>query len=92
MFYAAQALLLSRGIRRSTHSATIAAFNEYFVKTGEVPPRLFSLLRESFEDRAESDYGLVVITDEQAWAGIAAAREFVETINRRLERTAGDES
>jgi uncharacterized protein (UPF0332 family) len=91
MFYAAQALLLSGDIRRSKHSAVIAAFNEHFVKRGEVPAKLFALLRDGFEDRAESDYGLAVITDEQAQAGIAAAREFVEAISRRFERTVDSE-
>lgn len=91
MFYAAQALLLSREIRRSKHSATIAAFNEHFVKSGEVPATLFYLLRDGFEDRAESDYGLAVITNEQAQEGIAAAREFVEAISRRLQKTVDGE-
>ena len=87
MFYTAQALLLSRDIRRAKHSAVIAAFNEHFVKSGEVPAKLFSLLRDGFEDRAESDYGLAVITDEQARARIAAAHEFVEMIGSRIEKT-----
>jgi uncharacterized protein (UPF0332 family) len=91
MFYTAQALLLSRDIRRSKHSAVIAAFNEHFVKNGEVPAKLFSLLRDGFEDRAESDYGLAVITDEQARAGIAGAREFVETLSNRFGKTMDDE-
>ena len=42
------------------------------------------MLRDGFEDRAEGDYGLTVISDEQARAGIAAAREFVDEIIRRL--------
>ncbi|MDF0643792.1 MAG: HEPN domain-containing protein [Nitrospira sp.] len=91
MFYTAQALLLSRDIRRSKHSAVIAAFNEHFVKSGEVPAKLFALLRDGFEDRAESDYGLAVITDEQAQAGIAAAHEFVEAVSRRLEQSVDSE-
>lgn len=35
MFYAAQALLLTRDIRRSKHSGIIAAFNEQFVREGK---------------------------------------------------------
>jgi uncharacterized protein (UPF0332 family) len=48
MFYAAQALLLRRGIRRSKHSAVIAAFNEQFIKSGEIPADLFGHLRDGF--------------------------------------------
>lgn len=84
MFYAAQALLLTKDIRRSKHSGVIAAFNEHFVQTGEVPHRFFLMLRDGFEDRAEGDYGLTVISEEQARAGIAAAHEFLDEIIRRL--------
>jgi uncharacterized protein (UPF0332 family) len=84
MFYATQALLLTRDIRRSRHSGLIAAFNESFVKSGEIPARFFLQLRDGFEDRAEGDYGLAEITEEQARAGIAAAHEFVDEIARRI--------
>jgi uncharacterized protein (UPF0332 family) len=84
MFYAAQALLLTRDVRRSRHSAVIAAFNEEFIQTGELSRDLFLKLRDGFEDRAEGDYGLAVISEEQARAGLAAAREFLDQINRRL--------
>ena len=62
----------------------IAAFNEEFIQTGELSRDLFLKLRDGFEDRAEGDYGLVVISEEQARAGLAAAREFLDQINRRL--------
>ena len=84
MFYAAQALLLTRDIRRSKHSGVIAAFNQQFIQSGELPHELFIRFRDGFEDRAEGDYGLSVISEEQARTGIAAAREFVEEIVRRL--------
>lgn len=87
MFYAAGALLLTKDIRRSKHSGLIAAFNEHFVQSGEIPRSFFLALRDAFEDRAEGDYGLAVISEEQARVGIAAAREFVEEINRRLTET-----
>ncbi len=85
MFYVAQAMLLTRGVRRSKHSGVIAAFHEQFVKPGEVADRFFHLLRDGFEDRAEGDYGFAEIGREQAEAGIEAARQFVEEMVRRLE-------
>jgi len=84
MFYAAQALLLTREVRRSSHSGLIAAFNEHFIQSGELPRRFFLMLRDGFEDRAEGDYGLATISGEQALAGVAAAGEFLEEINRRV--------
>ena len=85
MFYAARALLLTRDIRRSKHSVVIAAFNEQFIQGGELPRDLFLKLRDGFEDRAEGDYGLAVISEEQARSGIESARQFLEEINRLLQ-------
>lgn len=84
MFYGAQALLLTRDIRRSKHSGVIAAFNQQFIQSGEISRHHFLGLRDAFEDRAEGDYALMVISEEQARSGIAAAREFLEEITRRL--------
>lgn len=85
MFYVAQAMLLTRDLRRSKHSGVIAAFQEQFVKPGDVPDRFFHLLRDGFEDRAEGDYGFAEISRDQAEAGIEAARQFVTELGRRLE-------
>ncbi|MGH7232257.1 MAG: HEPN domain-containing protein [Nitrospiraceae bacterium] len=85
MFYAAQAMLLSRDIRRSKHSGIVAGFQQTFVKSGELPEHFFFRLRDGFDDRTESDYGLAAVTREQAVAGIQAADEFVEEMARHLE-------
>jgi uncharacterized protein (UPF0332 family) len=87
MFYAARALLLTRNVRRSKHSGVLAAFNSEFVQGGNVPAELFALLRDGFEDRAEGDYGLVVISRAQATAGIEAARRFVSAIKLHLAQS-----
>ena len=72
MFYAAQALLLTRNVRRIKHSDIIAAFNERFIRGGELPRKLFLFLRDAFEDRAEGDYGLAEVSREQASTNISA--------------------
>jgi uncharacterized protein (UPF0332 family) len=41
-------------------------------------------LRDAFDDRAEGDYGLAVVSQEQARSGIDAAHAFVDDISRRL--------
>ncbi|MDI3463211.1 MAG: hypothetical protein OJF50_002032 [Nitrospira sp.] len=89
MFYVAQAMLLTRDVRRSKHSGVIAAFQEHFVKPGDVPERFFHLLRDGFEDRAEGDYGFAEIGREQAETGIEAARAFVNEMGRRVEPLQG---
>lgn len=66
MFYSAQAILLTKDVRRTKHSGIIAAFNELFVHSGQLPHELFIAFRNAFEDRAEGDYRLSVISEEQA--------------------------
>lgn len=87
MFYAARALLLTRNVRRFKHSGVLAAFNEEFIRSGQLPRDLFIWLRDAFGDRAEGDYGLTIISEEQARSGIAAAREFLSEIGRQLPGT-----
>ena len=84
MFYAVQALLLTRNVRRTKHSGIIAAFNERFIRGGELPRNLFLFLRDAFEDRAEADYGLAEVSREQAGTHISAGREFVEAIEHKI--------
>jgi uncharacterized protein len=84
MFYVARALLLTRDVRRSKHSGVLAAFASEFVRSGELPAELFALLRDGFEDRGESDYGLAVISEDQARVGIEGAHRFVRAVVERL--------
>jgi uncharacterized protein (UPF0332 family) len=84
MFYVARALLLTRDVRRSKHSGVLAAFASEFVRSGELPAELFALLRDGFEDRGESDYGLATISEEQARVGIDGAHRFVRAAVERL--------
>lgn len=86
MFYTAQALLLTRGVRRAKHSGVLAAFNREFIRTGELPRDLFVYLRQGFGDRAEGDYDLTRISEERARNGLATAREFVEVVGRAVSR------
>ena len=48
MFYCA--LLLTKDLSFSKHSAVIAAFGKHFVKTGLVSPALHSYLSNAFKD------------------------------------------
>ena len=84
MFYVARALLLTRGVRRSKHSGVLAAFGSEFVRGGELPAELFALLRDGFDDRGESDYGLATISADQARVGIEGAHRFVRAVGERL--------
>lgn len=56
MFYAAEALLLSRDLRFAKHKGVIAAFGEHFVKPGTFSQEHAKMLTDAFEDRTEGDY------------------------------------
>jgi uncharacterized protein (UPF0332 family) len=56
MFYGTEALLLTQGKTFSSHRAAIAAFGEYFVKTGILPKEMHHWLHRAFEKRQISDY------------------------------------
>lgn len=56
MFYLAEALLLGERLAFSKHSAVIAAFGRFFVKTGHVSPEFHRYLIEGADSRNVGDY------------------------------------
>lgn len=85
MFYAAQALLLERGLSFSSHAAVIAAFGREFAKTGALDPRLHRYLLDAQDLRNVGDYGLerpisaAQVAEVFAWSDefISAAEQFL---------------
>jgi len=55
MFHAATAVLLAKGIQRSSHRGMLSAFGKHVVKTGAIDRTFFQYLRETFERRQQSD-------------------------------------
>jgi len=85
MFYATTALLGSQGLWRSKHHGLIAAFGEYFVKTGLVEPNYGRMLRNAFEARLDSDYAPHPdLAESSAKILVVQAGGFVERILRSL--------
>ena len=66
MFYRAEALLLSKGLAFSKHSAVIAAFGREFAKAGILPTDFHAHLRDASEARNISDCQLDArVTEEE---------------------------
>ena len=87
MFYATEALLLSRDMSFSKHSAVIAAFGKHFVKTGIFDPCLHRYLLDAFDLRNLGDYGAVHAVDEaDARQVLENARTFCAAIRSYLGR------
>ena len=78
-FYAATALLLSLDITRSKHAGVLAAFREYFVKTGIFPIEDSHAYGEAFELRIVTDYEMLGQADSvQARTAVENAARFIE--------------
>jgi uncharacterized protein (UPF0332 family) len=89
MLYLAEALLLSKGLRFSSHSAVNAAFGQDFAKSGELSPRFHRYLIDSFGLRQAADYGTSAITAAAAQEVIGWAEEFLTVARRWLEANPG---
>jgi uncharacterized protein (UPF0332 family) len=59
MFYAAEALLLTRGLAFSKHAAVIAEFTREFVRSGEFAAEYGRAPRDAAEERIVADYQAV---------------------------------
>lgn len=85
MFYAATALLTTKGIERSRHAGVISAFGQYFVKTGLIEVEFAKILTQAFNSRNDASYDLMLIPDEDlAHTELEDARRFVARIEHYL--------
>lgn len=85
-FYAANALLSTKGLERSKHSGVIAAFRQHFIKTGLIEAEYSDIYGAVMEDRAEGDYNLEFDTDaDQAEQDMARAQRFLARAEHALQ-------
>ena len=86
MFYLTQALLLSKGLKFSIHSAVIAAYGKEFSKTNLLDPKFHRRLIVAEERREEGHYGASQnISDEDAHESFQWAEEFIQAVKAYLE-------
>jgi len=83
MFYAIEALLLSRDVTFSKHSAVISAFGKEFAKTGLIDAKFHRSILNAFDLRNSGDYGSVnAVSEEKARQAIDDAIEMLAEIKR----------
>ena len=81
MFYLTEALLLSKGLHYSSHSAVIAAFGKEFAKTGLLDPKFHRYLIDAEERREDGHYGGgQKVSDEDALESYQWAGEFKKIV------------
>jgi uncharacterized protein (UPF0332 family) len=88
IFYAANALLATKGLSRSKHSAVIAAFRQHFVKPGLIEDEYSDIYGRVMDDRRKADYDIVESTVDPARAqtDLKDARHFVKRVERHLKQ------
>lgn len=87
MFYATEALLLTKNLKFSSHKSVISLFGEHFVKTGIFPSEMGRSLSKTFEKRLIGDYSFILeISQEDAEKVLKEAKGFVDEIKEYLAR------
>ncbi len=85
-FYAAKALLIRAGIDRGKHSGVIAAIQQEFVKSGQLPAEAGALIRRLFQLRTVGDYGSPEhVTADEAAEAMGLAQSFVSHVTALLK-------
>ena len=83
MFYVAQALLLSKDMSFSSHSAVIAAYGKEFAKTNLLNPEFHRLLLEAQDKRNIGDYGMIGgIDDTEAQEILGWSKKFLKAAEK----------
>lgn len=84
-FYAILALLASRGLGASKHSAAVGLFDREFVKAGSFAPELSRDLHELFDLRQRADYReMFTVSPQRAESATAAAEKFLAEVRKYL--------
>lgn len=98
MYHAVLASLYKIGIRATAHYCAIAAFKEFYVKRGQVKPEFLAYIKrakqlekkysetleKAQENRVVEQYGVEIITNDDAEWIIEDAKDFVLKIEEIL--------
>ena len=85
MFFMAEAALLTKSLRASTHKGVISLFGEHFVKAGIFEREIGKSLTDVHDKRLVGDYGVgFVVTSKEAESAVVAAKRFVQVIKEHL--------
>lgn len=91
-FYAATALLATRGLDANSHQAALRLFGREFVKTGLMAQSHGRLLNVMFRDRQSADYKEAPgVTLTEAGQAVEAAAEFVTAASALLDEILADD-
>ena len=87
MFFMAEAALLTKSLRASTHKGVISLFGEHFVKARIFEREIGKSLTDVHDKRLVGDYGVgFVVTREEAESAVVAAKNFVHVLKKHLDK------
>lgn len=87
MFFATEALLLTKNLTFSSHKGIISNFAQYFVKTNIFPKKYYKILVKGFEKRQIGDYDFEpMISKSDAVSMLKESQEFVESVTDYLKK------
>lgn len=87
MFFLAEAVLLTKNLKASSHKGVLGLFGQHFVKTGVFDKELGRELNDAYDKRQIGDYGVgFSITQKEAQDMLKTALRFVDTMKSHLER------
>ncbi len=87
MFFTAEAVLLTKGLKASSHKSVISLFGKHLIKTGIFKKDLGKSLNDAYDMRLAGDYGTgSIVTDEEAESMLKTAKNFVDELKNYLER------
>jgi uncharacterized protein (UPF0332 family) len=89
IFYLAQAMLLSKGLMFSSHSAVVAAYGKEFAKTSLLDPKFHRYIIDAQARRQVGHYGdeHEEVTEAQALESFQWAEEFMKAVKAYLSKT-----
>jgi uncharacterized protein (UPF0332 family) len=86
IFYAANALLLTKGVARKKHLGVLSAFRQHFVKTGLIEVEYSDIYGDVMSYRMKGDYVVTVQSDESDIKMVVPdARKFVVRIRTYIQ-------
>lgn len=86
VYHAAQAILLTEGLKADTHQGLITLFSLRFIKPGKIEVQYGKMLSNLKDDREEGDYEVVSFVDKDtAQNACTEAQSFLKRIKDYLE-------
>ena len=85
MYFLVEAILFSKGLRFSSHSALVAAYGKEFAKTGILDPKFHRYIIVTQKRRETGHYGRDnTVTSEEALESFQWAGEFMQAVKNYL--------